>query len=265
MGFPDWTLWGMGLSLGGALLALTLALLGQSPGFLKRAGISGARLQQHVRTYTGYALALVLLACGFFVAGVPLDQGTVQQSADQGSQDLASDQASAGEISSMPETSQEEETNTVTPTRATPETGAFRGPPQTSSPSPTAPTEPETGTSSGSVELEEVVPPQADATETGSPTALPPTATPTPLPTPTPSPTMTPTPILNETAVVDTGGSTIWLLRSPGGQNLVTIADREVVILLLRHANEGGQLWRQVQTVEGVRGWIQEQFLQYDA
>jgi hypothetical protein len=125
MGFPEWTLWGMGLAIAGALLALILSLLGQSPGILRRVGLGGSRLELRVRAFTGYALALLLLAIGFFIAGVPLGLQTDQS--ESSAQLPATDGASAdspGTAASVP-------TNppgTLSPiestsTPATPETG----------------------------------------------------------------------------------------------------------------------------------------------
>ena len=72
MGFPVWTLWGMGITAVGTTLMLILAYVAQSPRLLKRLGLSGYRLDLRARTFTGYALALLLLSSGFFLAGVPL-------------------------------------------------------------------------------------------------------------------------------------------------------------------------------------------------
>ncbi|KAA3655882.1 MAG: hypothetical protein DWQ04_32675, partial [Chloroflexi bacterium] len=72
MGFPTWTLIGMGVTGFGALIAITLAYVAQLPRFLTRIGLAGARLDLRIRELTGLALAMVLLAFGFFLAGVPL-------------------------------------------------------------------------------------------------------------------------------------------------------------------------------------------------
>jgi hypothetical protein len=37
-----------------------------------------------------------------------------------------------------------------------------------------------------------------------------------------------------------------------------------VVILLPRHANQGGIVWREVSTGSGIVGWVQEEFLNYN-
>jgi len=53
----------------------------------------------------------------------------------------------------------------------------------------------------------------------------------------------------------------LWVRRTPGGQPLTLVADRDIVILSSGHAHQGGVLWREVRTVEGVLGWVQEEFL----
>ncbi|UCG23608.1 MAG: hypothetical protein JSW55_15900 [Chloroflexota bacterium] len=261
MGFPEWTLWGMGLSVAGALIATTLAWLGQSPQLLRRVGLSGARLDLRVRAFTGYALALLLLAVAFFLAGVPL--GTSPESeaiADQESGTVVSPAATATVSESAdPGISP---TPGESPTPATPETGAFSGP-------PAADDEPDSSSESPPLEptetTEEVRPltttlEVATNQATAEPTSRP-TETATPLPTETPLPSLTPTTIVDETAMVSTNGSTLWLKRSPGGQNVVLVRDGEIVIIRTGRANQGGILWREVTTVAGIDGWLQEEFL----
>ena len=98
-----------------------------------------------------------------------------------------------------------------------------------------------------------------------TPTRTPlPTITPTPLPTHTPTPTLTPTRIAEETAVINTGSSTVWLRRTPGGQNLAVLMGNDIVLLLPGHANLGGKLWREVSTVNNTAGWIEEIYLDYE-
>ena len=143
---------------------------------------------------------------------------------------------------------------------STPNTGSFSGPP------PSLPT-------SGSEAEETESPVEIDGTdETSSPpqdssnapqTSSTPTTVPSPTPTQTPSPTITPTPITGETAVVSSGGSTVWITRSPGGQNLTLVRDGDIVLILSGHANQAGLLWREVTTVNGILGWIQEAYLDY--
>ncbi|NJN54201.1 MAG: hypothetical protein HC804_05240 [Anaerolineae bacterium] len=98
---------------------------------------------------------------------------------------------------------------------------------------------------------------------TATPVTFTPTPTNSPTATATPTPTITPTPIDGETAVLDLGGSVIWLRRSPGGQNLVVLQDQELVILHTGRANRAGIFWREVATGNGTIGWVEEQFLQF--
>jgi hypothetical protein len=270
MGFPEWTLWGMGLSAIGALLALTLALIGLSPGFMKKSRLGSLHLDRRVRAFTSFAFALLLLAVGFFFAGVPL--GTSQPTGSVANQitPIPSDLSDSALQPEGESTSSIEPTPTIliTKTPATPVTGAFVGPP------PTEQTQPEATagdtTSSESADTPETDPTEPNSTPTQTDTPPPtetnvPTRTPTPtvMPTPTvtPEPTLTPTPITGETAVVNTQGSTIWLQRSPGGQELLLVKDQDLVILNRGHANQGGILWQEVTAVNGVVGWIPEEFL----
>jgi hypothetical protein len=203
----------------------------------------------------------MILALGFFLAGVPI--GTDSQTAVQ-SEPLSpaptAEQEQAAADSSSPEI------DTPTPP-LTPETGAFGGPPPDNLASPTSgqlitPSTTITGETPllNGTAAQNTPGPTAELTNTAEPTATPePTLTPSP--TNTPVPTLTPTPILSPTAVVDVGGGNIWLLRSPGGQNLVILSSGDLVILLNGRANQGGLLWREVMTVDGIVGWIQEEFL----
>jgi hypothetical protein len=75
MGFPTWTLIGMGVTAVFALLMTILAYLAQSPRAIVRLGLAGQRLDLRVKLFTGYALASLILMLGFFLAGVPLDNG----------------------------------------------------------------------------------------------------------------------------------------------------------------------------------------------
>ncbi|MFQ5436132.1 MAG: hypothetical protein ACE5FD_14765, partial [Anaerolineae bacterium] len=72
---------------------------------------------------------------------------------------------------------------------------------------------------------------------------------------------VTPTPIEGETAVISTQGSTLWVRRSPGGQELALVHDGDIVLLRSSYANRGGILWREISTVNGDIGWVQEQYL----
>ncbi len=251
----------MGLSVAGALIATTLAWLGQSPQLLRRIGLGSARLDLRVRAFTGYALALLLLAVAFFLAGVPL--GTSPETevlADQGigtsvlpAATVALSDAADAEISPTPG---------VSPSPATPETGAFSGPPAAVEESVSSAEPPPLVTNEAT---DDVRPLTATVEVTIDPATVEPTPRPaetaTPFPTETPLPSLTPTAILGETAALNTNGSTLWLKRSPGGQNMVLVKDGELVIIRAGRANQGGILWREVATVAGVEGWLQEEFL----
>jgi len=270
MGFPIWTLWGMGIASLAALFFVSLAYLAQSPRWLLRLGLAGARLDLRVRTFTGYGLAMMILAFGFFLAGVPLESGGAEEVAGV-------NQPTPGEMADPlqfePLSEEMLATPSVTPS-ATPEidgegeSGAFGGfiapePPaddeasdeETDDLRPTPTLDPDAHTPTPT----NTPLPTTTATATVTPS---PTTTASPTPTQTPTPTMTPTPIVGETAVLNTAGSTIWLRRTPGGANLVLISDGDTLILLPGRANRGGILWREVSTVNGVTGWVQQAFLE---
>jgi hypothetical protein len=262
----------MGLSLLGALLALAFALLGQSPGLTQRLGLGGARLDLRVRSFTTYAFALLLLSIGFFLAGIPVDSpaavavGTTEpENSDNSPNDVAGIESlgtplvfDAGGENSSEESQSAQATR---PTAATsPESGSFGGPPPSSA-SVESEAEGEASSSeSGSTGDESLSPLQN--TETPRPSSTPTTIA-TPTPTQTPSPTITPTPLTGETAIISSGGSTVWITRSPGGQNLTLVRDGDTVLILSGHANQAGLLWREVRTVNGILGWVQETYLEY--
>ena len=264
MGFPPWTLWGMGFSVLGALIALTLSLLAQSPQALKRIGLGSSELDQRARSFTTYAFALMILGLGFFLAGVPI--GTGEETAVTTPAPVPS--TVPAEVGEQPSAEIESPAPQAT-ALLTPETGAFGGPPpDLASPESITSTTNITNTLplSGTVELEPTL--QVNAATTEPTNTIQATDTPeptqTPTPTNTPLPTLTPTPISGQTAVVDIGGGNIWLLRSPGGQNLVILSDGDTVIVLASRANQAGSLWQEVMTVSGVVGWIQAEFLLFD-
>lgn len=272
----------MGLGALAALLTLLLALIGHSPRLMRRLGLDVYRLDLRVRAFTGYAFAFLLLTFGFFLAGVPLGAEPVAETGD--AEDTASDvtlppavEGSRPVTVTVPALTENAST-TTTPaaTSATPASGAFFGFSSTITgtvggtatapaiPSPTVEGDAGDATATATGTPTRVLSPTPTATQTPSatPTASP-TPTATPSPTPSPTPTITPTPIDAPTATVDADGSSIWVLRSPGGQQLVIVDDGATLILLSRHANQGGVLWREIMTVEGLVGWIQEQYLSY--
>jgi hypothetical protein len=135
---------------------------------------------------------------------------------------------------------------------ASPEAGEAA--PETAEATPTVPTE----------LLATDTAPVAEAINTPEPTAtVQPTATPTATPTQTPSPTPSPTPIIGPSALINDNTSTLSIRRTPGGEPLVQVVRGDTVLLLSGHAFYGGALWREVATVSGVAGWVQEQFLDY--
>jgi hypothetical protein len=257
----------MGLSSLGALIAVGLALAAQSPKFLIRTRLVAYRLDLQARTFTGYGFALMLLALGFFLAGVPLgERGTAELTA------VNQPSASTGEVAIIGGATDatDAEGNIIPrPTSSTPISGAFGGPP----PGATTGSEDEETLGTEETEAAEAAStPMGDQTipAAATPTAVPPTPTatpsptltPTPTPTATATPTLTPTPIEGPTAVIDVGGGTVWLRSSPDGQNMLILNHGDTVILLSGHANRAGLLWREVSTVQGDIGWIRAEFLQ---
>jgi hypothetical protein len=268
MGFPIWTLIGMGVMGLGTFIFILLAYLAQSPGFLLRAGLSGYRLDLRAKAFTGYALACLLLTLGFFLAGVPLEP-VGGEAAVMTTTPESTDGTAVAEL---------DETVTITAAGLTPAPANTTIPTNTTTTEPITPTQIiSSGAFGGPPADEETTEPESErATETVTATPVPgPTLTPTPVtstptntstlvPTPTATPTLTPTPIDAETAVIDTDGSTLWIRRSPGGQTLLIIHDQDVVIVRNGRAHQGGILWREVSSVTGVIGWVQEEFLNYN-
>jgi len=229
-----------------ALLFNTLALMGLSG----RSLLFGQRLDAQARSLTGYALAATMLVFGFFMAGVPLDDGSAEETAVSSQIIVVTatyTPTSVGDIA-------EADPIATTPPSGTPQTGAFV---------PLATSEGE----DVSAETESITPAadaEEDAEETATPKPATVTPTPTPAPTETPFPTMTATPIDGETAVVIAQGGLTWLYNAPGGQQAEQVFDGDVIILRGGHANRDGNLWQEVMTVNGRLGWIPEEFLVYD-
>lgn len=260
----------------GALITISMAFAALSPRYLSRSGLGANQIHPRVRVLIGYTLALLLLGFGFFLAGVPIGDEAVQLRATTASQADTGAAASESPVALPSATSTAAAAASATSSVAvnsasTRTSGAFAGPPPgLSSPTPTgevgaestqAPSE--AGTPAAAVPTDT---PTATATSTATPQptgTAPPSATATATATPTvsPTPTITPTPIEGQTAVINTGSSTLWIRRSPGGQTLSLVQGGDIVILMPGHANQGGQLWRQVMTVKGEVGWVQEEFL----
>lgn len=256
-GFPAWTLWGMGLAACGALIAIVLAFLAQSPRLLSRLKLTGQRLDLRARAFTGYGLALLLLSMGFFLAGVPLDASrgqTVTEATNLPAATEAAEEAIAagngrngsqsGAMVGLPTATADGVSGAlgdlITP-QATLEPGAII-----------------TGTVAATAEA------GALPAATGEPPAATATRAPTATPTPSPSPTPTATPIFVPTAHINNDTSTLPVRRLPGGPVLVVLVRGDTVIPLTGNAFRSGEVWQEIQTVDGVIGWVQERFLTYD-
>lgn len=280
----------MGIAALVAVVALFLAFLGQSPRLMRRLGLDVYRFDLRVREFTGYALAALLLVVGFFVAGVPLGDNVTAQPAQPSS---TATEAVAANTLDVPGTLTRSAitdtlpvaTASVTPRAVgeTPVSGAFgagRHPTSTLTVTlsvdaaavvtPSIPTLTPTGNPEDATEVTatgtptRVLSPTPTMTRTPTPT-LTPSATPTmtPTPTATPTPSLTPTPIDAPTAVIDPSRSNVWVYRSPGGQELVLVPGGSTVILLPRRASQGGVLWHEVMTVQGLTGWVDDSYLVY--
>lgn len=265
-GFPTWTLWGMGLAAFGALVAIVLAFLAQSPRLLSRLNLTGQRLDLRARSFTGYGLALLLLAMGFFLAGVPLDAGEDQTVAEAtelpGLEEVAATGAAEEESLADEETTGGQSGAMVgLPTSsAGGASGAMSG---LITPQPTMePGEVITGTLEAAT-AEVAAPPAATGEAPAGTPAASPTRAPTVTPTPTPTPTPTSTPILVPTARINDETSTLPVRQLPGGPVLVVLVRGDTVIPLTGNAFHSGDVWQEIQTVDGVIGWVQDRFLDY--
>lgn len=242
---------GMGVTFVLALLMVVLAYLALTPGTLARLGLGWLRLDLRVKMLNGYALAFMLLALGFFLAGVPLEGFTGETAVTDTPEAVASNGSGQSGMF-IPTSTPGGEAEVQTPEMGTPETdGSAAG-------------EEENGEDEGTAVAQSgAFVPQPTATGTVTATVTP-TLTPTPSPTPSPTPTMTPTPIDGETAVIDAGGAGTWMYRSPGGQRLLPLQNQEVVLVYPGHANRTGLIWRQVAKGDGTLGWVEEQFLTFE-
>ena len=256
----------MGLSAFAALLAIALAFVALSPRMLARLNMANRRLDMRARTFTGYGLALLLLAMGFFAAGVPLGEPATP---------LAEATPAATEDGAIAAT---------TPITATLTTGGQSGamvglPTSSSEDAAGLPTVDLSAVApiTGTVEL--TLPPGAETGEPGaaeataapeiaaSPTAEA-TATPVPTATPTltPSPTPSPTPILVPTARIGDETSTLPVRRQPGLDEpvLAVLVRGDIVLPMSGHAFHTGEVWREISTVAGIIGWVPERFLSFE-
>ena len=252
----------MGLSAVGALIAIALAFLAQSPRLLTRLNLAGQRLDMRARTLTGYGLALLLLAMGFFAAGVPLGAppATVAVATDDTPAAVATLDAAAtitatvpvggqsGAMVGLPTSSAEENATAGLPTvdlsAVAVVTATVELTPGAATAAPTA-----VAGSGGT--------PTAEATATLFPTAT---------PTLTPAPTLTPTPIAGPTARIGDETSTLPVRRLPGIDEpvLAVLVRGEIVLPLSGHAFHTGEVWREISTVAGIIGWVPERFLVFE-
>ena len=259
----------MGLAAVGALVAILLAFLAQSPRLLSRLKLTGRRLDLRARSFTGYGLALLLLSMGFFLAGVPLDRN---------SSEIVAEVTELPGLGAAVATEMAEETITAGNGGNGSQSGAMIGLP-TATPggasgamgdliTPQATLEPGdiiTGTVETTAEV--VAPPAATGeppAATGEPPAATATRAPTATPTPTPTPTPTATPILVPTARINDETSTLPVRRLPNGPVLVVLTRGDTVIPRTGNAFHRGEVWKEVQTVDGVIGWVPERFLDYE-
>jgi hypothetical protein len=257
----------MAVTAAATLIVLLLAYVAQSPRLLKRLGLGGTRLDLRARALTGYALALLLLAFGFFIAGVPLGNqpeptsatAVAEAAAPTAIVDTDESGAMAGIATATPSESSRDASGEEAQENNEPASGAFGGPPPAAQ-TATA----EAAELSGELTPTTTATPLPTATATPTQTA---TATPTPSPTATttPTPTLTPTPIFAETATINTGTSTLWVKRMPGGRDIALVRGGDIVVLMPGHANVGGAVWREVSTVDGTLGWVMESYLRVEA
>ena len=255
----------MGLSAVGALIAIALAFLAQSPRLLTRLNMAGQRLDMRARTLTGYGLALLLLAMGFFVAGVPLGAPTTDVAAatDDAPATVETLGAAAtitatvpvggqsGAMVGLPTNSAEENATAGLPTVDLSAVAEITGTVELAL-SPDALTAPAGATTA-----------PAAAETTPEPTA---TLFPTATPTLTPAPTPTPTPILVPTARIGDDTSTLPVRRLPGLDEpvLAVLVRGDIVLPMSSHAFHTGEVWREISTVDGIIGWVPERFLVFE-
>jgi hypothetical protein len=254
----------MGLAGFGALVAIALALLAQSPRLLTRLNLNGSRLDLRAKAYTGYGLALLLLAMGFFLAGVPLGPRgePIAGATGEATPGLEDNPTDVAEI--IPATTDDD----INPNGPSGQTGAMIGLATRAAPvAEAADVTPEPGAVITATQTTaEAIPPLAETSATPSPTVrLTATLSPSATPSPTPLPTPTATPILVPTARIGNDTSTLPVRRTPSGPVLVVLTRGDTVIPLTGRAFHSGEVWREIQTVYGIFGWVQERFLEYPA
>lgn len=261
----------MGLSLLAALIVILLAYVAMSPRLQRNLGLGGSRIGTRAREFVGYAIAFMLLTVGFFLAGVPVNS----QTAVSGTPMVVEATVLVTVMAESADVAAVQPTPTLTPVVGSggSDSGAFGGPPPGSQDDAAA-TEPSDELTEATPEDEVEATDTADTVPTATPTAVEvaetsPTPTPTPRPTQTATPTATstppptPTPVMlgEETAVIDTGGNTLWLRRTPGGRTLILLQNGEIILLSAGRASFNGELWREVRTIDGTLGWVQAAFV----
>lgn len=261
----DFPLWALGLGAGLIASAVCLILSLRMQSYANRIRVSAYEIERRVRTLTTFALAGLLLAAASFALGLPLsssslpsfglpvdltERDSLVNVTNTPSFEIPTDAARVAQVTGEPEIMQDELIPAVPLTNTN---GADDMPePTPQIPLPTEsllPTETPADT------------PTATPTPTNTPT---PTPTPTNTPTNTPTPTPTPTPITADTALVNTNGSTLWLRDTPGGQNIALMQDRDLIILEAGNANYAGLVWKEIRTLDGVAGWVERRFLQFE-
>ena len=283
MDFPTWTLIGMGISAGLAILFTAAAYLAQSPNLLTRFRLMGSFLPQNGRRLTGLGLAATLVGGGFFMAGVPIGGGELgeaevasisegEAAANNTNSNLTEDgepdvpvaavdengTVESGSFGNQPvqdaeeaEESDESEGVEGAETAAS-QSGAFSQPAQVNE-EDSAEAVAETSTSTPAA-------PTSTPRPTNTPTATntpAPTATPSPTPTNTPTPTATPTAIKDDTISVSFDGEITWVYRVPGNQQLQLVNNGDQLLLASGRAMVAGITWQEVRLLDGRPGWIQ--------
>ncbi len=299
-GFPTWTLFGMGISAGLAVLFSALAFLAQSPSLLARFRLAGSDFSQNSRRLTGLGLACTLLGAGFFMAGVPIGQPDVVQQIDQttaavqaetgaGAVSAASEvesaesaiaqiesdaettsqtEAASGGFGAPAQAADDESATDASGQEATPAAasgGAFSAPAQSDEETGEEAEEAADGETASAEEADPTAEPtQAIVEPTASPTNTPaPTATPSPIPTATPTPTITPTAVNVDTISVVFDGSVTWVYRVPGNSRLELVNNGDAILLESGRAMVQGVTWQEVRLLDGRLGWIQLSLLDF--
>ena len=85
-------------------------------------------------------------------------------------------------------------------------------------------------------------------------------------PTPTSGPTPTPTRAVCRAQVAETFGNGLTMRDAPGGEQLIILAEGDLVTMLEDDPQPVGDLvWRKVRSLFGDEGWVAESFLEMGA